>query len=100
MKLNQILSSQATIEKLRILSFEMNIYLVDVELEEYRGLVRDDKDNPQRFHSVTQIKELFSECTVEKAELVHESPYDEMIGNPPRATNQMVLPIHFSSNRA
>lgn len=78
----------------------MNIYLVDIELEDFRGLVRDEKGNPQRFHSVAEVKDMFSDCLVTKAELVHESPYDEMIGNPPRASNQMVLPIQFNSNRA
>lgn len=100
MKLNEVLDSQTVIDRLRILSFEMNIYLVDVELEAFRGLVRDEKGNPQRFASVTEIKDLFGQCTVRKAELVHESPYDEMIGNPPRANNQMVLPIQFTSNKA
>lgn len=100
MNLNEMLSKRVTIEKLKILSFEMNIYLVDVELEGFRGLVRGSKNNPQRFKSVTEIKDVFFECTVIKAELVHESPYDEMIGNPPRANGQMVLPIQFPSSRA
>ena len=96
MNLNQILSARRNIEKLRILSFEMNIYLVDITMPDYKGLVRNEKGDPQRFHSVTEIKEAFSECRVLYAELVHESPYDEMIGNPPKATNEMVLPIQFN----
>ena len=99
MHLNEMLKNQVTIERLKILSFEMNIYLVDVELEDFRGLVRDDKNNPQRFKSVTEIKDIFFGCKVLQAELVHESPYDEMIGNPPRGNNKMVLPIQFDSGR-
>ena len=98
MQLSQFEKGKVAIHKLRVLSFEMNIYLVDVELDDYRGLIRDEKGNPMRFHSVTQIKELFSGIEVKEAELVHESPYDEMIGNPPRANNAMVLPIQISSS--
>jgi len=100
MQLSRLLGSYNVIPKLRILSFEMNIYLVEVELADFCGLVRDAKDNPMRFSSVTEVKNAFAECRVSEAELVHESPYDEMIGNPPRAKNQMVLPIIMSISEA
>lgn len=96
MRLDQILDNPPAIIRLRILSFEMNIYLVELQTEETRDLVRDELGKPQRFQSVSQIKEVFSECDVQNAELVHESPYDEMIGNPPKAASQMVLPIQFN----
>ncbi|WP_338294787.1 DUF6482 family protein [Planctobacterium marinum] len=100
MQLEQLLNNKAPIERLRILSFEMNIYLVEIHQGEFSGLLRAQDGRPQRFNSVAQIKELFSESDVRSAELVHESPYDEMIGNPPRAANQMVLPLQFTQNKA
>lgn len=100
MQLQDVLSEQSPIERLRILSYEMNIYLVELQQGEYTGLIRAGDGRPQRFNSVAQIKELFSECEVLCAELVHESPYDEMIGNPPKAANKMVLPLQFTQNKA
>ena len=97
MYLDQILVNLPVINRLRILSFEMNIYLVEIETDDGRDLVRDTSGVPERFKSVSQIKELFAECQVLQAELVHESPYDEMIGNPPRANNALVLPIQFNN---
>lgn len=95
MRLERLLAEQPVIARLRILSFEMNLYLVDLETDDGRDLVREPSGGPKHFHSVSQIKEIFSECQVQQAELVHESPYDEMIGNPPKAANPMVLPIQF-----
>lgn len=97
MHLEQLIAARKAIQKLRVLSFEMNIYLVEIELDDFIGLVRDESGKPQRFHSVAQIKDIFGECNVQCAELVHETPYDEMIGNPPGANNQMILPLQFNS---
>ncbi|XOV80496.1 MAG: DUF6482 family protein [Aestuariibacter sp.] len=97
MQLEQLLKQQILIEKLSILSFEMNIYLVTVLTKDFQGLIKNPDGNPQRFRSVQQVKEEFAECNVKFAELIHESPYDEMIGNPAKANDQMVLPINMRS---
>lgn len=95
MQIEQLIKRQTLIEKLSILSFEMNIYLVEVKSKDYNGLVRNEQGLPRRFRSVHEVKEEFELCNVKFAELIHDSPYDEMIGNPAKAENQMVLPINM-----
>jgi hypothetical protein len=36
---------------------------------------------------------MFAEFTVEKSVMVHDSPYDEMIGNPPKQSDAMAMPF-------
>ena len=81
------------IDLLEVHSFEMNVYLVALNVNSQSGMVYDDTDKPKRFHSAQQIREAFADCSVEKAIMVHDTPYDEMIGNPPKASNKFALPF-------
>ncbi|MBT0587904.1 DUF6482 family protein [Alteromonas oceanisediminis] len=81
------------IDLLEVHSFEMNVYLVALNVGRNSGMVYDDKNKPKRFYSTQQIREAFADCRVEKAVMVHDTPYDEMIGNPPKASNKMALPF-------
>lgn len=86
-------SADYKIDLLEVHSFEMNVYLVALNVEANSGMVYDDSDKPKRFHSTQQIREAFAEINVEKAVMVHDTPYDEMIGNPPKASQKMALPF-------
>ena len=46
-----------------------------------------------RFFSAGHIREAFAHCHVHKAVMKHDTPYDEMIGNPPKSEEQMALPF-------
>lgn len=81
------------IQLLEVHSFEMNVYLVNLTIDGHSSMVFDKTDKPMRFHSTGQIRELFAHCDVENAVMVHDTPYDEMIGNPPKATQKMALPF-------
>ncbi|WP_100642379.1 DUF6482 family protein [Alteromonas facilis] len=90
------LSPDQAIDLLEVHSFEMNVYLVQLTIGSHTGMVYDDNDRPQRFHSAQQIREIFAEFEVLKAVMVHDTPYDEMIGNPPKASERMALPFSMS----
>lgn len=87
------LSTDTPIDLLEVHSFEMNVYLVQLNIGNNQGMVYDNNDKPMRFHSSQQIRELFAEFDVEQAVMVHDTPYDEMIGNPPKASERMALPF-------
>ena len=74
----------------------MNVYLVTLNVGTHSGMVYDDKDKPKRFYSSQQIREAFANCQVAKAIMVHDTPYDEMIGNPPKASDKMALPFSMA----
>ena len=81
------------IDLLEVHSFEMNVYLVSITVGIQSGMIYDKSDKPKRFHSAGQIRQTFQEYQVEKAVMVHDTPYDEMIGNPPKAKHSAALPF-------
>lgn len=84
---------QMHIEHLEVQSFEMNVYLVKLTINGESGFVYDDKDSIVRFHSSQHIRDIFAECVVDHATMVHDSPYDEMIGNPPKTDIPVAIPF-------
>lgn len=97
----EIKNSPLSIKLLEVLSFEMNIYLVRLTILEgsglQHGLVYDmENDKPMRFSTTIEIKEFFQSCIVESAVMVHDSPYDEMINNPPKQAQQTALPFSMT----
>lgn len=78
---------------LEVQSFEVNVYLVKITINNESGFVYDKKDSIMRFHSSQHIRDMFTEFTVEKSVMVHDSPYDEMIGNPPKQSDAMAMPF-------
>lgn len=81
------------ISLLEVHSYEMNVYLVSITVGNETGMIFCDSDNPKRFHSASQIRQLFESFHVEKAVMVHDTPYEEMIGNPPKAKVSAALPF-------
>ena len=82
-----------TIDYLEVQSYEMNVYLVYLTVGNYSVMLYDNKDKPMRFFSAGHIREAFAHCNVSRAVMKHDTPYDEMIGNPPKSKEQMALPF-------
>lgn len=91
--MSDITKQAITIDTLEVQSFEMNVYLVKLHVGEVSGFVYDKEDRPMRFHSSQQVRDLFELCTVNNAIMVHDSPYDEMIGNPNKPEASMAMPF-------
>ncbi len=84
------------IDNLEVQSYEMNVYLVQITAEGQTGMVFNAKGDPMRFHSAGHIREFFAHCDIKSAYMKHDTPYDEMIGNPPKATQSMALPFSMT----
>ena len=87
------LKDEVHINRLEVQSFEMNVYLVKLEINGESGFVYDSADRPMRFHSSQHVRDAFGHFTVETAVMVHDSPYDEMIGNPNKPEKRMEMPF-------
>tara|TARA_B100002003_G_C13986765_1_gene476973 strand:- start:542 stop:850 length:309 start_codon:yes stop_codon:yes gene_type:complete len=85
-----------SIDYLEVQSFEMNVYLVQLTVGDKHGLVYDNNDRPMRFFSAGHIREAFAHCQVAQSVMVHDTPYEEMIGGPPKASQQMALPFSMT----
>jgi hypothetical protein len=68
------------------------VYLVKLRVGEDTGLVYEG-DSPKRFHSSQHIRDAFDGLHILAAQMLHESPYDEMIGNPQSAQSLGTLPF-------
>jgi hypothetical protein len=93
--LNNVFAKKMVIRMLTVRSYEMNIYLVELEVGEQKGLVYQD-DRPRRFSSSQHIRDTFDGYQVLAAQMLHESPYDEMIGNPESAQSAGLLPFSMA----
>lgn len=92
---NKVIDKSMVIDQLEVQSFEMNVYLVKIYNGESSGMLYQG-DSLKRFHSTQQVRDAFENVDVLKAVMVHESPYDEMIGNPPKATESMAVPFSMT----
>jgi len=81
------------IERIEVQSFEMNVYLVKVTIAGETGFVTDKNGSPMRFHNSQMVRDLFEHCDVDSAVMTHDSPYDEMIGNPMKASDVTEMPF-------
>lgn len=91
--ISDIRKTPLIITKLEVQSFEMNVYLVKLYVDSFEGFVYDMQDRPMRFNNSQQIRDAFEHCSVAEAIMVHDSPYDEMIGNPDKAEPSMAMPF-------
>ncbi|WP_026376101.1 DUF6482 family protein [Aestuariibacter salexigens] len=98
MKFNfsDLVGKQTGIDLLEVQSFEMNVYLVKVRIGNDEGLVYGKEDRPMRFHSTQHIRDAFENNPVKEAIMTHDSPYDEMIGNPPKANDNISVPFSMT----
>lgn len=80
---------------LKVHSYEMGRYLLEVDYNDHMGFVYDEQDRLQSFKSVNQIKDALSECRVKKAFLVHQSAYDEMCGAEEGGNNELQVELNF-----
>lgn len=94
--LSNVQRFKTAIDKLVVQSYEMNVYLVELHINGESGLVFDDKNNLLRFNSTQAIREAFEDCKVKEACMQHDSPYDEMIGNPPKSSDRLPLPFSMT----
>ena len=94
--LAQLNPDSTIIEYLEVQSFEVNVYLVKLTIADESGFVYDKNDNIMRFHSSQHIRDSFATCVVDKAVMVHDSPYEEMIGNPPKSNEAMAMPFSMT----
>jgi len=90
--IKDIKSQSITVDMLTVCSYEMNVYLVKLSVGDNTGLVYEG-DSPKRFHSSQHIRDSFDGLHILAAQMLHESPYDEMIGNPESVQSASTLPF-------
>ncbi len=88
------LRQRQPIDKLAIRSAELSLYLAEAELAGQRYLVCEADGKPLRTVNLVAMREKFAGLEVREMVLVHESAYDEMVGQPgPAGSNRMEVPL-------
>ncbi|MCH8537457.1 MAG: DUF6482 family protein [Alkalimonas sp.] len=86
------------IDELVVHSYEMGLYLAEVDFDNRKAFIIDDSTgHPKRFQSIEQVKDAFSEATIRKAYLSHQSAYDEMVGTADKVDNTLKVPLFGSA---
>ena len=92
--LSSLLARNPEIAILRIRSIDPELYIAEVEFDEVTWRVTNDEGEPLSFRGVSAAKKPFSPLRIQEAYLVHESAYDEMVGQPaPVGGNLMQVKI-------
>jgi hypothetical protein len=73
-----------------IYSLEQALYQVTVVVEGGEALLAEDDGRIFRRHSLNAARDGLHGLPVGKLTLRHTSPYDEMIGQPPRASDNLL----------
>lgn len=95
--LQDVMVNKPDIDMATVESHEMNIYILRLTIEGKQRVVHDKlTQRPKAFRSIEQVRAILGGCNVARAELIHRSPFDEMIGNS-QSKNNMVLPFSIHS---
>ena len=97
--LQQVLKKNQLIEVLRLRSYDPDLYLVELVIDDKTYLVKDEEGKVLSFRSVLAAKKPFKGLKIARAELVQQSAYDEMIGQPFRdSENTLQVNIALPDN--
>ena len=82
------------IQDLEVLSIDCALYTVRVVIQSQQYRVVDKNDKPYVKSSVELIKKDLQDCHIANMALVHQSAFDEMVGQPDReSSNAIRLPL-------
>ncbi len=77
-----------------IRSVDLALYQAEVELAGRSRLLCDDNGKPLRFRTLQAAREAVAPLPARSLQLIQQSAYDEMIGQPPReGSNAMSVPL-------
>lgn len=81
------------IQRLLVMSYEPDIYLATVVINEENHLVYRAPGEILKEFSQLGLKKHFKGLGIKRTYLIHNTAYDEMVGNPPSANRPMELKI-------
>jgi hypothetical protein len=84
MTLQHLHKIRPAIALLRLRSFDPDLYLVELVIADRTYVVKDEQGRTLSFRSMLAAKKPFKGLTITRAEMVQESAYDEMVGQPLR----------------
>ncbi len=73
-------NAAARVDNAEIRSLEGQFYMIQVVLDGQRLVVSDDRHETLLLPSIPAANELLDEAGIRSRELVHDSPYNEMVG--------------------
>lgn len=81
------------IQRLEVLSFEPDMYLANVVIADTTYKVYRKQGELLKEFSQLALKKHFKGLAITHTQLIHQSAYDEMIGNPPASNNMLCVDI-------
>lgn len=79
-----------------IRSLDGCVYRLEMDDGKQTRLVWQDARTVLTTRNLTRMRELLTGAVVEKIVLLHDSAYDEMVGQPPSSGNQMQIALSLT----
>ena len=88
------LKKRGPLEKVAIRSMDLSLYQAEVEIDGRRQVIADGSGKPLRSFNLLDMKRQLAALDITNLVLVHESAYDEMVGQPGRdGSNALEIPL-------
>jgi hypothetical protein len=92
-KLEHLNFDDVEINQLTIHSYEMGVYLAEVDFDGRNEFIVGTDNRPRSFSSVGQVQQELGKARIKSALLVHQSAYDEMIGLSDKVDNRLIVKL-------
>ncbi len=92
------LASYPAIKKVIVHSIDQMLYIITVIIDEHEQLLYKNDGHPFRTSRISEIHQALAQANADETVLRQQSPYDEMIGLPPREGDN-TLEVPFTVQR-
>lgn len=88
------LASYTSLEKVIVHSVDQMLYIITIVIDGQEHLLYKNDGRPFRTGRMSEIHQALARANAEETVLRHDSPYDEMIGHPPKeGANTLEVPF-------
>lgn len=88
------LASYPSLKKVIVHSVDQMLYIITVVIDDHEHLLYKNDGRPFRTSRMSEIHQALAQANAEETVLRQQSPYDEMIGHPPKAgENTLEVPF-------
>ncbi len=92
------LASYPSLKKVIVHSIDQMLYIITVVIDGHEHLLYANDGRPFRTSRISEVHQALAQANAEETVLRQQSPYDEMVGQPPREGDN-TLEVPFTVRR-
>lgn len=91
------LEELASEAEMLVRSLGYHIYTIEFTISGIRKIYSENGREPKQFQNIMSIKETFNTLPIKQAWLMHQSAYDEMVGQTTGDGNDLKIPFDLAT---